>query len=137
MLSNLKWLSIKQRIMFVTAVLVFKMMHSKKKQFRPTCLTVWSLIHISRPTVQGDPPPGTLLYPVYTQIRSLQKALDSGISHQHPFELSQTSRHTKKPQLSSLHIISTSTYQHDISHIHKHLDNKSAWLHIGAYHPTT
>ena len=29
----------------------------------------------------------------HTQIRSLPEALDSGISYQHPFELSQTSRH--------------------------------------------
>ena len=42
------------------------------------------------------------------------KALDSGISYQHPFKLFQTSRHSKKPQFSSLHIISTSTNQHYI-----------------------
>ena len=88
MLSNLKWLSIKQRIIFLTAVLVFKIMHSKTQI---TCLTGWSLSHIS--TVQGDPPPGIFLYPDHTQIRSLPKPLDSGISYQHPFELSQTSRH--------------------------------------------
>ena len=67
--------------------------------------------------VQGDPPAGIFLYPDHTQIRSPPKALDSGISYQHPFELSQTSRHSKKPQLSSLHIISTSTNQHYTSHI--------------------
>ena len=44
--------------------------------------------------------------------------------------------HSKKLQLSSLHIISTSTNQHYISHIHKHLHNKSAWLHIPSHHLT-
>ena len=94
-------------------------------------------IHISM--VQGDPPPEIFLYPDHTQILSLPKALDSGISYQHPFELSQTSRHSKKPQLSSLpiiSIISTSTNQHYTSHIHKHLHNISAWLHILSYHLT-
>ena len=33
MLSNLKWLSNKQRIMFLTAVLVFKIMHSKTPNY--------------------------------------------------------------------------------------------------------
>ena len=98
-----------------------------------TCLTGWSLFPII--TVQGDPPV-IFLYPDHTQIRSLPKALDSGISYQHPFELSQTSRHSRKPQLSSLHIISTSTNQHYTSHIHKHLHNISAWLHIPSYHLT-
>ena len=72
MLSNLKWLSNKQRIMFLTAVLVFKIMHSKT----PNYMFHWLVpVHIS--TVQGDPPPGTFLYPDHTQIRSLPKALDS------------------------------------------------------------
>ena len=75
MLLKLKWLSIKQRIIFLTAVLVFKIMHSK---FQIKCLTGWSLFHIS--TVQGVPPPGIFSYPDHTRIRSLPKTLDSGIS---------------------------------------------------------
>ena len=38
-LSNLKWLSIKQRIMFLTAVLVFKIMHSET----PNYMSHWSV----------------------------------------------------------------------------------------------
>ena len=104
MLSNPKWLSIKQRIMFLTAVLVFKIMHSKTANYMSHWLVTVSHQYGTRRSTSGDPD--------HTQIRSLPKALDSGISYQHPFELSQTSRHSKKPHLSSLHIISTSTNQH-------------------------
>ena len=42
MLSNLKWLSIKQRIIFYTAVLVFKIMHSKTPNYKSHWLVLVS-----------------------------------------------------------------------------------------------
>ena len=129
MVSNLKWLSIKQRIMFLSAVKNYAFQNSKLHvSLVGPCFTSvrYKEIHLR----------GPFLYPDHSRICSLPKALDSGISYQHPFELPQTSGYPKKPQLSSLHIISTSTNQHYISHIHKQLHNKSAWLHIPSHHLT-
>ena len=117
MLSNLKWLSIKQRIMFRQLSWYSKLCIPK---LQITCLTGWSLFHIST---------GIFLYPDHTQICSLTKC--TRLWNQLPASIRAL---PKKQQLSSLHIISTSTNQHYISHIHKHLHNISAWLHI--YHPT-
>ena len=114
-LSNLKWFGIKQRIIFLTVVLVFKIMHSKT----PNYMSHW-LVPVSHQYGTRRSTSRYLFVPRShpNSLTSLPKALDSGISYQHPFELSQTSRHSKKPQLSSLHIISTSTNQHYTSHIH-------------------
>ena len=77
MLSSLKWSSIEHRIMFLTAVLVFKMMRSDTPQY----MSHW-LVPVSHQygTVQGYPPP---------HIHSPPQALDSEISYQHLFTHSQ------------------------------------------------
>ena len=86
MLSNLKWLSIKQRIMFLTVVLLFKIMHSKTPNYMSHRLVPVSHQYGTRRSTSGD------LFVHRSHPNSLTTK-DSGISYQHPFELSQTSRH--------------------------------------------
>ena len=54
MLSNLKWLSIKQRIIFLTAVLVFKIMHSKTPNYMSHWLVSISHQYGTRRSTSGD-----------------------------------------------------------------------------------
>ena len=106
MFSNLKWLSIKQGIMFLTAVLVFKIMHSKT----PNYMSHW-LVPVSHQ---------------YGTRRSTSR--DLFVPRSHPNSLT-----TKGTRLWNQ--LLKSTYQHYIiSHIHKHLHNISAWLHIPSHH---
>ena len=58
MLSNLKWLSIKQRIKFLTAVLVFKIMHAKTLN----CMSHW-LVPVSHQYGTRRSPSGDLFVP--------------------------------------------------------------------------
>ena len=54
MLTNLKWLSIKQGIMFLTAVLVFKIMHSKTPNYMSHLLVPVSHHNGTRRSPSGD-----------------------------------------------------------------------------------
>ena len=54
MLSNLKWLSIKQRIMFLTAVLVLKIMHSKTPNYMSHWLVPVLHQYGTRRSTSGD-----------------------------------------------------------------------------------
>ena len=54
MLSNLKWLSIKQRIIFLTAVLVFKIMHSKTTNYMSHWLVTVSHQYGTKRYTSGD-----------------------------------------------------------------------------------
>ena len=54
MLSNLKWLSIKQRIIFLKAVLVFKIMHSKTPNYMSHWLVPVSHQYGTRRSTSGD-----------------------------------------------------------------------------------
>ena len=130
MLSNLKWLSIKQRIMFLTAVLVFKIMHSKTPNFISHWLVLVSHKYGTRRSTSADlfvprshpnmlTTKGTRLWNQFpTSIRTLpnlktfKKATAFFIAH-------------------NFNIYEPTIF---ISHMHKHLHNISAWLHI--YHPT-
>ena len=91
-ISNLKWLSIKQKnynFDSCPGIQNYAFQYSKLHvSLVGSCFT--SVRYVG---LQGDPPQGTFLYTDHTKIRSLPKALDSRIIYQHPFELSQTSRH--------------------------------------------
>ena len=127
MLSNLKWLSIKKRIMFLPAVLVFKIMHSKT----PNYMSHW-LVHVShqygaRGSTSAD------LFVTRSHPNSLTTK-DTWLWNKLPTSIRTfpNLKTFKKPQLSSWHIILTSTnipHIYTIYHIHKHLHNKSSWLH--------
>ena len=123
-----KMVEIKQRIMFLTAVLVFKIMHSKT----PNYMSHWwvPVLHQkaygTRRSTSGD------LFVPRSHPNSLTNK-GTRLWNQLPASIQTLPnlKTSKKPQLSSLHIISTSnvTNQHYISHIHTHLHNISAWLH--------
>ena len=113
MLSNLKWLSIKQRIMFFTAVLVFKVMHSKTLNYMSHWLIPVSHQYGTRRSTSGDLfVPRSHANSLTTKSTRLWNQLRTSI------RTLPNLKTLKKPQFSSLHKISTLTNQHYISHIY-------------------
>ena len=131
MLSNLKWLSIKQRIMFLTAVLVFEIMHSKTPNYMSHWLVPVSHLYGTRRSTTGD------LFVPRSHPNSLTTK-GTRLWNQLPASIRTLPnlKTFKKATAFFIALNSTSTNQHYISHIHKHFHNISSWLHIPSYHLT-